>query len=247
MEFSDNVIDYLSGHKFSSGLIVPVATPETVIPDRLSLLEQLATGKNVIHLGCVDHLPLIEAKIKQDFWLHARLSRVSNRCLGLDINPAGIDYLTQKLGYHDVVCADLLKDDIALINQADWDYIIAGEILEHIDDPVLFLGMIRQKYAGRIKMLLITVPNAFAWANFMNALHHREFINSDHRHWFTPYTLAKIVTQAGLKVSTFQFCENFPTGVRNWKGRVKYRISPKNYMIRKYPALRETLLMEVAL
>ena len=87
-----------------------------------------------------------------------------------------------------------------------WDYIVAGEVLEHIDDPVMFLKSIREKYGACTERILITVPNALSYTNFRFALRNIEMINTDHRFWFTPYTLLKVASQAGITVEDFDLC-----------------------------------------
>ena len=168
--------------------------------------------------------------------------------MGIDINKEGIDFLKSELGYQDIKCADILNDEIPDITEHSWDYLLMGEVLEHIDDPVLFLSRIKEKFSGVIGQLLITVPNAFAWLNVKYALKHMEFINSDHRYWFTPYTLGKILIRADIRVGDFRFCEYLPptrgAGVAGGLGRI---FSLGNFLRKRYPALRNVLVMEAEL
>jgi hypothetical protein len=100
-----------------------------------------------------------------------------------------------------------------------WDYIVAGEVLEHIDDPVMFLKAIREKYGACTERIIITVPNALSYTNFRFALRNIEMINSDHRFWFTPFTLLKVATQAGIVVEDFDLCVDNEPGffsVKRW-------------------------------
>lgn len=128
MEFESDIKDYLSGSSFSSGLIVKICQKGDPLRDRFSIIEELCKDKDIIHLGCVDHLPLIERKIKDNSWLHARLCTCAHRCLGVDINSEGIEYLVNELGYSDVVCTDITKDNIPdIIIDNHWDYLVMGE------------------------------------------------------------------------------------------------------------------------
>jgi hypothetical protein len=124
---------------------------------------------------------------------------------------------------------------------------ILGEILEHIDNPVIFLNAINKKFSSHVERLIISVPNAFAWLNFSHVLKHQEFINSDHRYWFTPYTLGKLVAIAGMRMLEFQFCESYLPGQLSWKGKIRALISPRDFILKRYPAFRETLIAEVSL
>lgn len=247
MEFESNINDYLSGSSFSSGKIVKICQKGDPLRDRLSIIEDICEGKDIIHLGCVDHLPLIERKIRDNVWLHARLCSCAHRCLGIDINDKGIDYLVTKLGYSDVICADITKDYIPDLIDYQWDYLIMGEILEHVDDPCAFLTTIHEKYSQNINRMIITVPNAFSWQNISHTISHEECINTDHRYWFTPYTLGKVVTQAGMKVEQFLFCQpSLPN--RKIQSLLLHPISlVRHAILRRYPATRQTLVMVVKL
>lgn len=243
MKFNTDVFDYFSGCKFSNGAAIKIAERNEPIYNRFQIIESLCNNKTIIHLGCVDHLPLINKKIEQNTWLHARLCKVTKRCLGIDINVEGINYLKENLGYEDVLIGDIANESIREITDNYWDFLVMGEILEHIDNPCFFLKQIHEKYKNNIDKLIITVPNAFSWQNFRNIFSHRELINTDHRYWFTPYTLAKILYQSGMQVDEFYFCESFPV---NYNLALMIRhptLLFYKYLYQIYPATRTTLLM----
>jgi hypothetical protein len=245
MEFDREVFDYLAGEKFSNGLTVKISPDGEPISDRFQIIESLCANKNIIHLGCVDHLPLINKKIEQNLWLHSRLCKCSKRCLGIDINKEGINFLRNDLGYTDVIYGDIVGEEIGEIKKNSWDYLVLGEVLEHMDDPCLFLSQIREKYTHNIDRLIITVPNAFSWQNITYTFQHRECINTDHRYWFTPYTLAKVVSQAGMSVEQFSFCQS----IHECHGILSSVLHPtllfQKILFSRYPVTRLTLLMVV--
>ena len=119
--------------------MLDIAKKEDCILDRISLLEKLAKDKKVIHVGCCDHIPLIQNKIKNKTWLHSILHNSSKRCVGIDINEDGINYLKDNLGYEDVLCGNIIEEEFNIIKEEHWDYMIIGEILEHVDNPCLFV------------------------------------------------------------------------------------------------------------
>ncbi len=239
MHFADDVQPYLTGTQFSNGLTVPIARPERSVPDRFSLLEGLARGKRVLHMGCVDHLPLIEQKRARGRWMHARLAASATDLAGLDIEMEGIAYLRDTLGYKDVYVTDVTQDPPPPeVANRTWDLAVFGEIIEHVDDPVHFLSAFRERYAGVVHEAVFTTPNAFRADNHSAARAGREVINTDHRFWWTPYTLAKICTRAKLHVLDFSFCQGYP--VPSWN-------VPRRVLLSRYPALRDTLVMTVAL
>lgn len=242
MIFDKEVLDYLNGVAFSNGLNIRISCGGEPIKDRFQIIESLSKGKNIIHLGCVDHLPLIHKKIEQNLWLHARLCDCASRCLGIDINREGVEYIKNMFGYEDVVCANIIEEDIEEIKDDSWDYLVLGEVLEHVDNPCMFLNRIRECYSTNIDRLILTVPNAFSWQNITYTFSQTECINTDHRYWFTPYTLAKIISQAGMRVEQFFFCQPMSEN----RGLLSLARHPKllfhHILFSRYPATRQTLL-----
>jgi len=134
------------------------------------------------------------------------------------------------------------------ITKNNFDLMIMGEIIEHINNPVSFLEKIHSNYNQNIRKILITAPNAFCYKNSDNSKRNLEVLNSDHRFWFTPYTIAKIAVQAGYTVSEFYFTDNInkKTGMK-----AKLLLFPwiqrkfTYYKLKKYPGLRSNIIMIV--
>jgi hypothetical protein len=237
MHIGADVIPYLRGEVFSKGLAVAFEEEDEdrTLRSRLEWLEQLCTGKNVVHVGCVDHSPeVIEGKRARGRWLHERLCVTARRCYGVDLDATGIEYMRSKLGYEDVCAADLVKADCEEIQRSDWDYMVLGEVIEHIDDPIHFLRVLHRRYGRHVRAMLITAPNAFARENLRHARASIERINTDHRYWFTPFTLAKVAVRAGLQPRRFVMCGG---------EEIKPRAIVKNAVLRRYPLLRSNIAM----
>jgi 2-polyprenyl-3-methyl-5-hydroxy-6-metoxy-1,4-benzoquinol methylase len=242
MRFEERVLPYLTGESFSNGLCLRIASVESSTPDRLAMLDALLAAKRVVHVGCCDHVSLIKRKIADNTWLHSRICGVAASCYGIDTSVEGIELMRSELGYSEVECADIVRDEVPTISSQEWDYMLLGELLEHLDDPVGFLTNIRERYRDTVARILITVPNAFSLLNMRSAFHQQECINSDHRHWFSPYTLGRVLVSAGMQPEEFYFCEPFPAS-RSWRRHFRPREEVGNYLRRRYPALREGLVM----
>jgi len=251
MKFSDEIIEFLNDFKFSNGLSVPISKINDELISRKELILRIIKNKRVIHLGCCDHIPLIKDKIKVNSWIHKQITEKSKYCLGIDINKDAINYVRSEFKYKNIIYGDITNNKkITEIEGEKFDIMVMGEILEHIDNPVLFLNKIRDNYKTNISQILITVPNAFSYRNIKNLKKNFEQINSDHRYWFTPYTLAKIAIRAGYQISEFFFVDE----LQNKTGRkAKILVIPyiqrklTYYKIRKYPAFRTNLVMIINL
>lgn len=207
IQFDKEVIPYLSGEKFSNALSVEIKDLFAE-NQRVDLIKNLCVNKKVIHIGCVDHIPLVEEKISKNTWLHKIISDVSTETIGVDINKEGIDFLTEKLKINNVMCADIIKDDIPEISNKKWDYMILGEIIEHVDNPIHFLNKIKERYQDVVEKIVITVPNILVKNRIKIMVENSaELINTDHRFWFTPFTLTKVMYQAGYRDIYLDFAE----------------------------------------
>lgn len=231
MKFNQAVVSHLCGDEFSNGFKAAFSGGN-LCADRLALVSAIVANKKVIHIGCADHVPLIKKKLKRSRWLHGRISNVASRLIGFDIDKEAVDYISG-LGVDGVYTYDVIQEDIhESVLGENWDYILLGEVVEHIGDPVNFLSNIKDKYGPYADFIIITAPNAFRWGNFFSALSNVEFINTDHRFWFTPFTLAKVACDASMSVDEFFVVRSFPT-----KNPVKAFFS------RVFPLLNETIVM----
>jgi hypothetical protein len=230
--------EYISGKKFTNSLYFKTASFEKSIQARMETIENTVKNKRIVHFGCADHVDIIESKIKKNIWFHKRLMECTTKCTGIDNNKHAVDFLRQNLHIPDIYCLDILKDNIPNeITNEKYDFLIMGEIIEHIDNPVSFLQAVHMSFKNCTDSIIITAPNAFRWLNFRFALKHTEIINSDHRYWFTVYTLSKLLQLAGYKSIKYQFVESYMPG--KWALR-------KNIILRLFPMMRDTVLINAS-
>ncbi len=230
MVFSSDILSYLTGEKFSSGISVRLSNSKTKIYNRLDLLTELCSKKSVVHVGFADHLELIEPKIQKNQWLHKRIMDVSSQCIGVDLNEEAVIFVKEKLNIENVYTSDLINSPpLEEITLNKWDILLLGEIIEHIDNPVMFLKNLNDKYGSSVGSLIVTAPNAFRYKNAKVFMNKEEYINSDHRYWLTPYTLAKIGVEAGWNPVRFEYAD----GTR----------FPMRLFYQMFPVLGDTIIM----
>ena len=66
MKLSNETIPYLKDEKFSDGLYLTIASPERRLVNRIDYICRYAKGKKILHVGCLDHIPLVEKKSARD-------------------------------------------------------------------------------------------------------------------------------------------------------------------------------------
>jgi hypothetical protein len=236
MKLDSTVLSYIDGKSFSDVFALSIEQLGR-IRGRMEFVEEIVNGKSVLHIGCLDHVQLIESRIQSGIWFHQRLTNIASECLGIDINQEDVDFVREKYHISNIDFGDIVSPNKnQRIISKHWDYVVFGEVLEHIDNPVYFLSQFIYNYGDNIGKIVITVPNALRFSNIRRVFKNLEVINSDHRYWFTPYTIWKVVNQAGLFVDTIQLCT---AGDSNnlFKDKIK------NIILAKYPLLYDGIVI----
>lgn len=216
-----NRIDrYLTGASFCDDLAY---RPQIIshAQDRGNVLTTWVSGRRVLHVGFADHVPLIASRIKDGSWLHARLSASANACLGIDINSAGVT-TARSLGFENVQVLDIFSPQ-APARLAEWnpEMVLVPDVIEHLPNPAAFLRRLADSLPQAV--FVVTVPNALSLRNSVQTLRGVERINTDHRSWFSPFTLQKVLADAGLQADSLHGCPVFASG--SIKGRLLHVLS----------------------
>jgi len=215
MKIDKEVSQYLEGEMLSNGHPFRIERSEVV--RRNDLLVRLADGLVVLHVGCADHVELIQAKRETGSYLHDLLSGSAARVVGSDINEDALERMRQ-MGTVDLYSAGEVPSDLS------FDLVLVPDVIEHIPNVGDFLEGLRQ-YACDV---VITTPNALRMHNRLLFTH--ELVNTDHRYWFSPYTLAKCLVTAGYDIKQMWYTDTLSrrSPVRSW-------------LKRTYPACRDGL------
>lgn len=164
-------------------------------------IERIPSNANrVLDIGCVRHN---EAK-RQEANLHDTISsHVDGELIGIDINKTEIKKM-QNEGYNVQV-----GDAQELSFDQPFDVIVAGEVIEHLCNPGVFLNKASKNLtdSGRI---VLTTPNPDGFAYFRKALLNQKN-NPTHTCWIDPPNLDVLVDKTNkLKFESYEYLP--PTG-----------------------------------
>jgi 2-polyprenyl-3-methyl-5-hydroxy-6-metoxy-1,4-benzoquinol methylase len=186
------------------------------VVDRVSYICNLCKGKKVLHLGATD-APVTKEAIVSGRLLHNFLNDVCQEVVGLDISLEMINWLESQHGIENIKYGNI--EEAEHYPQGEFDYIVAGEILEHLSNPGNALDAIRRNTKNNTK-LIITVPNAYSFKGFVRAVGRHELIHPDHILHHSPYTLKALLERHGFGVeSYFSFVnggQGLAASVANW-------------------------------
>lgn len=173
---------------------------------RVDFIKSACEGKKVLHLGCTNY-PYTEQAIKDEMLLHFELEKTARELYGFDFDQKGLDILREKGGVN-LFQTDLEHlEDVAL--DETFDVIIAGEMIEHLSNPGLFLQGIK-RFMNDKTDLIITTINAYCALRFLiYGLRGKggtnEPVHPDHVAYYSYKTLSLILERENLNVKKFYF------------------------------------------
>ena len=172
-----------------------MAYPRFVI-NRCFYIPTLVKGLRILDIGCVEHN--LDNR-KRGHWLHDHLIKSADSVLGLDYEAEQVEK-TKKEGYN-VIAADATNFSLS----QTFDAIVAGELIEHVLNPGLFLDCAR-KHLNPNGILILTTPNALCLTYFIeNLILGREIDNPDHVTLFSATTISLLLMKCGFTVEKVVF------------------------------------------
>lgn len=204
------------------------------IVERVDFIEAHCAGKKVLHLGCTNY-PYTQPAIDDRALLHFKLEKVAAEVYGFDLDQRGLDVLAEN-GAKNLYRADLEKLDEVELDEK-FDVIVAGEMIEHLNNPGLFLHGIK-RFMNPDTSLIITTINAYCamrfWAYFLRGRGgSAEPVHPDHVAYYSYSTLKVLINRAELQVKDFLFYdvgrEHRPYSPWHYKlvNDVSVRLSPQ--------------------
>jgi 2-polyprenyl-3-methyl-5-hydroxy-6-metoxy-1,4-benzoquinol methylase len=170
--------------------------------ERMQTILAMLKGPRVLHVGCCGtRFP--ETATERAQWLHAVLVDRGSSVHGGDINQESLRKM-RDAGYS-VEYMDAQAIDPA---GEKFDTIVAGELIEHLENPGLFLRGCHARLAAGGQLILST-PNAFSPLNFLGyARKYDRWANPEHTCWFDPQTITELLRRSGFETKEIRFVDN---------------------------------------
>jgi 2-polyprenyl-3-methyl-5-hydroxy-6-metoxy-1,4-benzoquinol methylase len=157
-------------------------------------LSHFVRGKDVLDVGCVDHTSTLEAT---DTWLHKHIVRGASSVVGLDLLESEAAKLRER-GY------DIRSGDACSVSlDRTFDVVVAGEIIEHVDNPAAFVSNMARHLNDQGR-LVITTPHVFFVLHFLESIFssgERRW-NPEHVSWYCPFTLENLLRRSNLEIES---------------------------------------------
>lgn len=173
---------------------------------RVEYILSQCEGKRVLHLGCTNW-PYTEDSLAKSSLLHSAIRDRCKELYGVDADEKGLDLL-RKNGFDNLYVANLESLEACKIS-GTFDLVIAGEMIEHLNNPGLFLDGVK-RFLGPGSVLLISTINAYC---FVRALQYafkgkggeNEPVHPDHVAYYSYSTLKLLLKRHGFQKSEVIF------------------------------------------
>jgi hypothetical protein len=193
MKLDNRTSEYLDGKNLSNG--AEFVIDKSALWSRNDLLQELALDKKVLHYGCADHVALILSKRAAGTYLHDLLHAKAETLVGVDLNVEALNEM-KKLDIDNLYHPDDLP-------HVKFDIVMIPDVIEHVSDVGTFLSNLRKIDA---KHFVFTTPNAYRIRNRLSF--RTELINTDHKYWFSPYTLSKCLNDSGFLIKEIFYTDS---------------------------------------
>lgn len=189
-------------HRLSKGFLAE---------DRMDWIVDLVKNSNVLHLGCADS-GFTDLNAGRERLMHARLDSACSGVVGADVDIPAIARM-RDMGFDDVVCVDISREpgDIAKAikeQMGTCDYIVCGEVLEHLVDHRSFLQGVKTVASQFGAELVVTVPNAFSIEGALQVVFGNERVHPDHKCYYSEVTLRTLLETNGFEIARLGFYSN---------------------------------------
>jgi hypothetical protein len=178
--------------------------------DRIKYIASVCAGLRVLDLGAMDETAW-QSKRGRGTWLHEEIAKAALRVDGFDSSE-----IVPAAGLVTAPNALIRRGDITdlkqLLTELDQtpDIVVAGELIEHLENPLQFLRKFSEipELAG--KALIFSTPNATALHNCLIGLARRESTHHDHLCILSYKTLTTLCRRAGFSSwRIIPYCSRF--------------------------------------
>ena len=177
--------------------------------ERLKAIMDRVRGPRVLDVGCTNHC-CPTASSDREPWLHGLLVDAGYSVLGVDILDDELEWMREQ-GYE---VARIDAQDLPDLGER-FDSIVAGELLEHLENPGRFLAGCRRNLKGG-GHLILTTPNPFGLVWQLAYLKHRRsydrIFNLEHTCWYCAQTVRQLLEREGFAINGIEFVDDLRAG-----------------------------------
>jgi 2-polyprenyl-3-methyl-5-hydroxy-6-metoxy-1,4-benzoquinol methylase len=151
--------------------------------------------KRVLDIGMGQHI--IEAT-ERERWKHAKIVKIADYTLGIDINEKLIDHIKSK-GYNVRAVDATSEEDVG----ERFDVVFMGDVIEHVNNPDALLLFAKRHLSPGGKMLVSTPNPLYIRYIVKNVRDSMSTPNFDHTCYITPANMNELCRRSGLALTHY--------------------------------------------
>ncbi len=203
--------------------------------DRDAAILEIASGRRVLHLGCVGHTdaPDDERIRLARSTLHGKLTNAAET-IGVD-SSRDVVAAYRRLGiFENVIAGDAERLD-ALALDGRFDVVVAADVIEHLSRPGAMLEGLK-RFCHAETRLVVTTPHAFGLPNYLRFLAGRFRDGAEHVMTFNADNIANLLERHGYAIERLDTCHQA-------RARRRAAFAPARAVLAAQPRLGGTLFV----
>ncbi len=208
------------------------------------IINQLKSNTQILHVGCT-HAPNTVDRWNSQVLLHKQLCdqarMIDSQVVGIDIDDEALQFLQKKMPDEVILKVDAHHLSAHFGPDRKFDLIIAGDVIEHLPNPGLFLQSCNDALAPG-GQLLITTINAFNITRFVKAFMSHEAVHSEHTAYYSYKTIDRLLAMSNLNISDFGYYKCEPLSVEYSLNRVISNLI-ENVVCLPFPQFSEGIIV----
>lgn len=177
------------------------------VENRVEWSAKQCKGKDVLDVGPCDFSWMPDLDWFRKEWIHAAIVENARSVVGIDIFREGIERAKQ-FGYGNIIYANAENFNLG----KKFDVVFAGELIEHLSNPGLFLNCAK-RHLRKGGKLILTTPNARYPQRWMRD----KAMNSHHVQLYTMQVLRQLLQLNGFGDIKEYYLEG---NIRTLKGKL---------------------------
>ncbi len=182
---------------------------------KCEFITTLCQGKRVLDIGAAEYDYYHQRPGYKNYWLHGKIFRTAYYTVGIDMDRETVKILNHE-GFRFYVGHAEYLDRVKALQGQKFDIIVAGDLIEHLANPGLFLEGLKL-FCHSQTQIVITTPNILAfyyWRTFIRK--GWEFNADDHLVIFTPRILIQLLQACNYEIleRRFNTTEQIINGIR---------------------------------
>lgn len=173
--------------------------------DRKSLILSYCQDKRVLDIGACNHG--IDPEKDKELFLHGALCQKAKEVVGIDIDLDAVIYHQGK-GYN---IHHGNAEELPVLNFQPFDCVVAGDVIEHLSNPGLFLdGAFHKLLPGG--HLIASVPNAWSFTRLkqlQKGIDDYHWTHDEHVAWYSKATIQAFFIRHGYEIESIHFADCF--------------------------------------